>query len=54
MDRKTLVDTAFELARLERLIDRLDPTPDFACEVAGCVHSVDASVQAHGGLPRAA
>jgi hypothetical protein len=39
MDRTALVDNALEMARIERLLERLDPAPAWSCEVEGCAHS---------------
>jgi hypothetical protein len=52
MDRTAIVDNALEMARIEHLLERLDPTPMWSCEVAGCVHSGD--VHADAVLGRAA
>jgi hypothetical protein len=49
VDRITLIENAFELARIERLLDRLDPTPAHTCEVPNCVH-----VRGEKSLPQAA
>jgi hypothetical protein len=49
MDRTELVDNALEMARIERLLERLDPTPAWSCEVEGCAHTAaghsDATLQ---------
>lgn len=49
MDRFTLIENAFEMARVERLLDTLDPAPAHTCEVPNCVH-----VRAGESLPAAA
>lgn len=49
MDRITLIENAFERARVERLLDTLDPTPAHTCDVPNCVHVRDAE-----SLPAAA
>lgn len=59
MNRSALIEDALESARVERLLDRLDPAPVHTCDVPDCLHvreeeSLPAAAQEVVGPPRGA